>query len=94
MNRSRATKYARILSILGESEYLMILDMLISENDYVSVNDLADSTRLTERKVIGFCEKMEDLAIVDQDNRNGLTYYKILNTSNARMIEAVWRKVF
>jgi DNA-binding IclR family transcriptional regulator len=94
MNRSTASKYANILSVLGEAENLMLLEMLIEENDYVCVTEMAKATNLTERKVIGFCEKLQDLGLVSQDNRNGLTYYKFSNTSNARMLEVVWRKVF
>ncbi len=94
MNRSTAIKYSNILSILAEPEYLMILDMLMEENDYVSTNDLSDATDITERKVVNYCENLQKLGIVTQDNRNDLTYYKFTNSSNSRMIEVIWSKLF
>ena len=94
MNRSTANKYAKLLSVLSEPEYLMILDMLIDGDSFVSTNDMAEATNLSERKVINYCENLQKLGMVSQDNKNGITYYKFSNSSNAREIEVVWRKLF
>ena len=94
MNRSTAQRFSKLLSVLGEPEYLMILDMLIEEDDYVSTNDMSDATNLTERKIINYCENLQRLNLVTQENKNGITYYKFSNSSNARDIEVIWRKLF
>ena len=94
MNRSTAQKYARLLKVLSEPEYLMILDMLIDRDDFTSTNDMAEATNLTERKVINYCENLQKLSLVSQDNKNDITYYKFSNSTNARDIEVIWRKLF
>ena len=94
MNRSTAQKYSRLLKVLSEPEYLMILDMLIDRDEFTSTNDMAEATNLTERKVINYCENLQSLSLVSQDNKDGITYYKFSNSSNARDIEVIWRKLF
>jgi Mn-dependent DtxR family transcriptional regulator len=94
MNRSTAQKYSRLLKVLSEPEYLMILDMLIDRDEFTSTNDMAEATNLTERKVINYCENLQSLSLVSQDNKDGITYYKFSNSSNARDIEIIWRKLF
>ncbi len=89
MTVSEAAKYANMLEVLSDYEALILCDYMFEDEEYRTIEELAQHCDMSERKVRDLCYDLEKLGVFREDLIYGLEKYNKGSGDSAYFVEKI-----